>query len=76
MLSHLTSVKQKHDKPVTSYIRRFKENKNRCYNLVISESDIAELAFNDLQSHIKENLEGHEFVDVAQVLVRDLAHES
>jgi hypothetical protein len=76
MLSHLTSVKQKHDKPVTSYISRFRENKNRCYNLVISESDIAELAFNDLQSHIKGNLEGHEFIDVAQVLVIDLAHES
>jgi hypothetical protein len=23
ILSHLTSVKQKHDEPVTSYIRRF-----------------------------------------------------
>jgi hypothetical protein len=34
-LSHLTSVKQKHDETVTSYIRRFRETKNRCYNLVI-----------------------------------------
>jgi hypothetical protein len=75
-LSHLTSVKQKHDETVTSYIRRFRETKNRCYNLVIFERDLAELAFNGLQSHIKEKLEGHEFIDVAQVLVRDLAHES
>jgi hypothetical protein len=75
-LSHLTSVKQKHDEPVTSYIRRFRETKNRCYNLVISERDLAELAFNGLQSHIKEKLEGHEFIDVAQVLVRALDHES
>jgi hypothetical protein len=75
-LSHLTSVKQKHDEPVTSYIRRFRETKNRCYNLVISERDLAELAFNGLRSHIKEKLEGHEFIDVAQVLVRALAHES
>jgi hypothetical protein len=75
-LSHLTSVKQKHDKLVTSYIRRFRETKNRCYNLVISERDLAELAFNGLRSHIKEKLEGHEFTDVAQVLVRVLAHES
>jgi hypothetical protein len=29
-----------------------------------------------LRSHIKEKLEGHEFIDVAQVLVRALAHES
>jgi hypothetical protein len=75
-LSHLTSVKQKHDELVTSYIRRFRETKNRCYNRVISERDLAELAFNGLRSHIKEKLEGHEFIDVAQVLVRALAHES
>jgi hypothetical protein len=75
-LSHLTSVKQKNDEPVTSYIRRFNETKNRCYNLVISKRDLAELAFNGLRSHIKEKLEGHEFIDVAQVLVRGLAHES
>jgi hypothetical protein len=53
-LSHLTSVRQKHDEPVTNYIRRFRETKNRCYNLVISERDLAELAFNDLRSHIRE----------------------
>jgi hypothetical protein len=41
-LSHLTSVKQKHDEHVTSYIRRFRETKNCCYNLVISERDLAD----------------------------------
>jgi hypothetical protein len=75
-LSHLISVRQKHDEPITSYIRRFRETKNRCYNLVISERGLAELAFNGLRSHIREKLEGHEFIDVAQVLVRALAHES
>jgi hypothetical protein len=75
-LSHLTSVWQKHDEPVTSYIRRFRKTKNRCYSLIISERDLAELAFNGLRSHIREILEGHEFIDVDQVLVRALAHES
>jgi hypothetical protein len=69
-LSHLTSVRQKHDELVTSYIRRIRETTNRCYNLVISERDLAELAFNSSRSHIREKLEGHEFIDVAQVLVR------
>jgi hypothetical protein len=27
-LSHLTSVRQKHDEPATNYIRRFRETKN------------------------------------------------
>jgi hypothetical protein len=75
-LGHLTSVRQMHDELITSYIRRFRETKNCCYNLVISERDLAELAFNSLRSHIREKLEGHEFVDVAQVLVRALDHES
>jgi hypothetical protein len=75
-LSPLTSIRQKHDEHVTNYIRRFRETKTRYYNLVISERDLDELAFNGLRSHIREKLEGHEFIDVAQVLVRDLVHES
>jgi hypothetical protein len=45
-LSHLKSVRQKPDEPITSYIRRFRETQNHCYNLVISERDLAELAYN------------------------------
>jgi hypothetical protein len=75
-LSHLTLVRQKHDELVTIYIRKCRETKNHCYNLVISEMDLAELAFNGLLSHIREKLEGREFIDVAQVLVRSLARES
>ena len=53
-LCHLTSVKQKHDESVAEYIRRFRYIKNRCYNSVISEKDLAELALNGLRTHIKE----------------------
>ena len=52
-LCHLTSVKQKHDESVAEFIRRFRDTKNRCYSLVISEKDLAELALNGLRSHIK-----------------------
>jgi len=44
--------------------------------LVISEKDLAELALNILRSHIKEKLEGYEFLTVNQVLQRALAQES
>lgn len=47
-LSHVTSVRQKHDEPTSDYIRRFRDTKNCCYSLVISERDLAELAFNEL----------------------------
>jgi hypothetical protein len=44
--------------------------------LIISEKDLAELALKDLRSHIKENLEGYEFLTINQVLQRALAQES
>ena len=58
-LCHLTSVKQKHDESVAEFVRRFRDTKNRCYSLVISEKDLAELALNGLRSHIKEKIEGY-----------------
>ena len=44
--------------------------------MVISEKDLAELALNGLRYHIKEKLEGNEFLTVNQVLQRALAQES
>ena len=63
-LCHLILVKQKHDESVVEYIRRFRDTKNQCYSLVISEMDLAELALKGLRSHIKEKLEGYEFLTV------------
>ena len=48
-LSHLTSVKQKIHEGVAEYIRRFRDTKNQCYNLIISKKDLAEFAFNGLR---------------------------
>jgi len=75
-LCHLTSVKQKHDESVAEYIRRFRDTKNRCYSLVIFEKDLDELALNGLMSHIKERLEGYEFLTVNQVLQKALAQKN
>ena len=60
-LSHLTSVKQMLDELVNDYIRRFRDKKNRCFNVNLNEKDLADLAFNGLRSHIKEKLEGCDF---------------
>jgi len=75
-LCHLTSVKQKHDESIAEYIRRFRDTKNRCYRLVIFEKDLDELALNGLRSHIKERLEGYEFLTVNQVLQKALAQKN
>jgi hypothetical protein len=53
-LSHLTLARQKYDERVTN-IRRFRETKNRCYNLIISERDLVELAFYGLDPILEKN---------------------
>jgi hypothetical protein len=75
-LSHLILVKQQHDESVIDYIKRFRDTKNRCFSLTISDKDLADLAFNSLRSYVKKKLEGHLFTSVNQVLDRALAQEN
>jgi hypothetical protein len=72
-LSHLTTIKQKHNEHAANYIRRFRDTRNRCFNLNISDND---LAYSRLSPHLKEKLESHAFSDVSQVLQRALDCES
>jgi hypothetical protein len=44
-LSHLVSIKQKSNESVAEYIRRFRDSRNRCYSLTISDRDLADLAY-------------------------------
>ncbi len=37
-LSDLTLIKQKHDEPVHEYIQRFREMRNKCYSLSLSDA--------------------------------------
>ena len=69
-LSHLTSVRQKHDESVSDYVKRFRDTKNCCYSLVITERDLADFVLSGLRTHIRERLEGHEFLNINQVLQR------
>jgi hypothetical protein len=71
-LSHLTSIKQKHNEHVAHYIRRFRDTRNHCFNLNISDKDLADLAYLGLSPHLKEKIENHVFSDVSQVLQRTL----
>jgi hypothetical protein len=75
-LSDLTMVRQKYNECVHDYIRRFRDVKNRCFSLTIAEKDLADLAFLGLHTHIKDKLEGQEFLDVNQVLQKALAQEN
>jgi hypothetical protein len=71
-LSHLTAIKQKHNESTTEYIMRFRDTRNQCFNLNISDIDLADLPYSGLTPHLKDKLESHIFSDVSQVLQRAL----
>ena len=44
-LSDLTAIKQRHDEPVHEYIQRFREMRNKCFSLSLTDAQLADLAF-------------------------------
>jgi hypothetical protein len=60
-LSHFTAIKKKHNQLITKYIRRFRDTRNQCINLNISDKDLAELAYSGLTSHLRDKLESRVF---------------
>jgi hypothetical protein len=69
-------VRQKYGETMPVYLRRFRETRNKCYNLTIGEKDLADLAFAGLSSYLSEKLEGIEFADVNQVMQRPIVQEN
>jgi hypothetical protein len=65
-LSHLTAIKQKHNEHVVDYIRRFRDTRNWCFNLNISDKHLADLAYSGLSLHLKEKLESDIFLMLAK----------
>jgi hypothetical protein len=52
-LSHLTVIKQKCNEYVANYIRRFRDTRNWCFNLNISNKDLPDLVYLGLLPHLK-----------------------
>jgi hypothetical protein len=71
-LSHLTAIKQNHNEHVANYIRRFRDTRNQCFNLNISDKDLVDLAYSGLSPYLKEKRGSHVFSDVSQVLQKAL----
>jgi hypothetical protein len=62
-LSDLTSLRQKYTETISDYLKRFREVRNRCYNLTIAEKDLAYLTFVGLMLYLRDKLDGQEFSD-------------
>jgi hypothetical protein len=61
---------------VPEYLRRFRETRNKCYNLTIGETYLIDLAFAGLSSYLNKKVEGQEFFNMNQVLQRAVIHEN
>jgi hypothetical protein len=73
--TNLYNIQQGRDESVFKYLEQFKEIKSQYFNLSISDSDLANLAFRGLKSSLRDSLKGIEFHSLASVLVRAMAHE-
>jgi hypothetical protein len=70
------ALRQGEDELVNEYIQRFRNTRNRCFQIHLEEKQLAGLAFNGLQYYLKERLEGIQFFTLAQLHQRALACES
>ena len=68
-------VKQGRDESISDYVGRFKDVKNRCLKLSISEKDLANLALDGLHSHFKIFFEGFGYYSINQLQLRALNQE-
>ena len=64
-LTDLTSLRQRNDESVATIIQRFRDVKNRCFSLVLSDQQLAKIAFQGLLPHIKEKYTSQEFYSIS-----------
>ena len=67
---------QGRDESIHEYFKRFKDIKNRCFNLTLSEKDLADLALEGLHSKYREKLDSSDHYSINQLQVRALGQEA
>lgn len=74
-LSELTAIRQRVNESVPDYIQCFRDIRNRCYSLSLTDSQLADLAFQGLLGPIRERFSSQDFESLAQLAQRVSAHE-
>ena len=69
-ITDLTSLKKINDESVASFVQRFREVRNKCYSLTLSDRQLAELAFQGLLPSLKEKYVSQEFESLSQLVNR------
>jgi hypothetical protein len=72
-LSDLTAIKQRHDEPVHENIQRFREMRNKCFSLSLTDAQLADLAFQGMIAPIREKFSSEDF-DSLSHLIQKVSH--
>ena len=75
-LTDLRALKQRNGELVAEFIQRFRDVRNRCYNINMTDGQLAELAFQGLLVPIKEKFSSQEFKSLGKLVQRVSAHEN
>jgi hypothetical protein len=75
-LVDLVALRQEKDESVSDYIRRFRDTRNRCFQIHLTDKQLAGIAFDGLRFYLKEKLEGIQFFTLAQLHQRASVCES
>ena len=75
-LTDLTSVRQGRDESIHEYFKKFKDIKNRCFNLSLSKKDLDDLALAGLRSSYRGKLDGSSFYSINQLQTKALSQET
>ncbi|RLM75595.1 uncharacterized protein C2845_PM15G01660 [Panicum miliaceum] len=69
-ITDLTAVRQRNDELVPDYIQRFRDVRSRCFNLSLSDGQLAELTFQGLLPHIREKFSSQEFESLSHLAIK------
>ena len=72
----MTSVRQGRDESIHEYFKKFKDIKNRCFNLSLSQKDLVDLALAGLRSSYREKLDDSSFYSINQLQAKALCQET
>ena len=67
-ITDLVRVRQRNDESVESFVQRLRDVKNKCYNLVLDDRHLVDLAFQGLLLHIKDKYASQEFESLSHLV--------
>lgn len=75
-ITDLTSLRQRNDESVASFIQKVRETRNKCYSVVLTDVQLAQIAFEGLLPYLREKYDSQEFESLSHIVRRVSKHEN